>query len=260
MREIEIVEPNLLRIKLTSNVQPEPEISAILGDLIHNLRSAIDSLMFAIVFNLADRKSIEISSEDAKQIYFPILNKSKKLREQKMIRKVAGKALMDDIRSVQPYCYSNPELKKELNERIVDGHPLSVLNQMSNYDKHRKLNLVFLDLSNWTLGLDEDSKLIETSTTRIDDRTNIVEMHFKDGSNIETAKFEPIYKVNVDIWKSDWPEPSLFGTVEAIYKKVEYIVGHFSYHLDHLFDPNSGYAQGVVAISQNSQMLNPDPL
>jgi len=107
-------------IYFVSSIQPTPtNISAILGDTIHNLRSALDHLAYQLVFVGAGR----LPSSKA---YFPIADNAAKYVEQRG-RQINGATpqAISMIDALEPYRGGNDTLWK--------------LHKLDNVDKHRVL-------------------------------------------------------------------------------------------------------------------------
>jgi hypothetical protein len=104
--------------------------SGIIGDIIHNLRSALDSLATNLVVHGG-----HFSKSALKETYFPIRS-SKSLLSDKdasaFFRRV-GPRVEKIIRRLQPY-------------RGGKGHPLWQLNQLDIIDKHRRIIAAYGDL------------------------------------------------------------------------------------------------------------------
>lgn len=100
---------------------PPPELAPIIGDALHNIRSALEHL----AYELAPPRI-----RQARQTQFPIFTDECRFKvlSPKMIRGIKG----DErtlIERVQPYVASNPP----------STDPLAILNELSNLDKHRLL-------------------------------------------------------------------------------------------------------------------------
>jgi hypothetical protein len=113
-----------------AEVKPVPdEISLIVGDAIHNLRSALDYLMWQLVEaggGIPDRN-----------IYFPIAESAKQYKSSirnREIQKIAPDAL-HIIGSVQPY--------------QTDDQTLWLLHKLDIIDKHRLLLTVTASMDKW---------------------------------------------------------------------------------------------------------------
>ncbi len=103
---------------------PKPGLSLVLGDAVHNYRSALDHLAFQLVKH-PDRKPREKRTPDG-EISFPICA-SEKTYCAKSIQGAADRA-KDEIRAIQPF--------------NLGWDPLLVLKKLDDRDKHRTIHLV----------------------------------------------------------------------------------------------------------------------
>ena len=112
---------------------PQAQWSIIMGDFIHNLRSALDILANQLV-RLADNEPITTGASSDKT-QFPILNKRPKLKGGIEGRAEIRGGVSEDaaaiVDAVQPYTWDNPTM-----------HPLAIIREMSNKDKHRGPNVM----------------------------------------------------------------------------------------------------------------------
>jgi hypothetical protein len=148
-------------------LQPIPaEIPLIVGDVLHNLRSALDSLVYELTTQAAGRP---LNTKEARACQFPILpdptsfdeffTKKSKTRDQ-----ITPQDLRDVIRSAQPFFHielgrrsgiqSADDLDYETHYQHSD---LGVLGYMSNIDKHRRLALTAWRPNTVWWGSDGDS-------------------------------------------------------------------------------------------------------
>jgi hypothetical protein len=116
------------RVYTMSRVDPVPPyISGIIGDVLHNLRAALDHLAFA----LWERGSREGSERG---ISYPVTDTADpaKYRTER-VRKIPGvrQQVVDAIDATEPY-------------EGGAGGQLLVLHKLNNIDKHRRLNLAAL--------------------------------------------------------------------------------------------------------------------
>lgn len=103
----------------------QPYIGNIIGDALHNLRSALDHLAYAMWVASG-------SVGNPKRIYYPIIDTdSRTVYESSRSGKVQGIAprLRDMMDATEPY-------------KGGAGHDLWVLNELDNIDKHRRLNVI----------------------------------------------------------------------------------------------------------------------
>jgi len=112
----------------TDTPEPGAQESIILGDAIHQLRSALDHLICAFVMRKHPRKICE----DAK-IAFPVTKSSSDFKAIRRISKGEWQALMGAdvfalVEASQPY---------QRNPTHPTADPLYILSQLDNIDKHR---------------------------------------------------------------------------------------------------------------------------
>ena len=102
--------------------QPPSQIGLIVGDIIHNLRSSLDH----IVWELVERGGARLTESERRKLGFPIYDCSEKF-EAELQRKVKGasQAAVDFIKNTKPYKGGN--------------EPLWWLDELDVRDKHRVL-------------------------------------------------------------------------------------------------------------------------
>jgi hypothetical protein len=126
--------------------QPVPvpaEVALVLGDVLHNLRSALDSLVFALT---EDGLGRELSEPEEKACQFPIAKTPEdfqKFFDGHGTRKEIMKEPMPAALRVPQWFYVFERAGREptievLREEGRFGN-LQVLNRLSNIDKHRRL-------------------------------------------------------------------------------------------------------------------------
>jgi len=109
-------------------IQIDEAWSLIVGDAVHNLRSALDHLMW----QLAKRHLGRVPTEkEAKSIQFPVIYRVKDFSSDRFLRYVNP----DDVARLKPYQPYKRLKKGEL-------YPLPKLVRLSNIDKHRQLHLL----------------------------------------------------------------------------------------------------------------------
>lgn len=108
-------------------VEQTIEWSFIVGDILHNTRSSLDNLAYALAERHLNRA---LTPKEAKGVQFPITDGEPEFDEvrNRWLKHIAP-AAQDVIKSVQPW--DTPE------HRVY--RPLSVLRELSNLDKHRRI-------------------------------------------------------------------------------------------------------------------------
>jgi len=107
-------------IYFISSIRPTPpHLSAVLGDTIHNLRSALDHLAYQLVF-------VGAGKAPSSHVYFPIADDAAKYLEQRrrQIKGAKPKAI-SAIDALKPFQGGNDVLRR--------------LHKLNNVDKHRVL-------------------------------------------------------------------------------------------------------------------------
>lgn len=138
-----------IKVRLHLDAEPPMELGAIAGDVLHNLRSALDSTAWAAC-HLA-----EIHPESERFIYFPITVTRagwKKDAPQKLPG-VSGPHL-EVFRRLQPW-YWDEILTQAGGKRPLSTakrRPLARLNRLASTDRHRVPNLIVARASDTWLG------------------------------------------------------------------------------------------------------------
>lgn len=188
--------------------KPPPTLALIASDCIHNLRCTLDNLVWAIA--KAQRCNL------SRNIAFPIHDKDQsedKDFEQNWHRVVGmlSSNVQDAIRGLQPCRSPKPQR---------DTHPLYILNELSNRDKHHQLNLVNT--------LAQDTVSIECPSGQVVDREEpyqlaeaLVSIRFR--VDPPDAKAEGRLKRATDVIFDDVPPAPgqpVDTTLETIYRYI----------------------------------------
>jgi hypothetical protein len=128
-----------------ADLQPPPplRIAVLCGDFVHNLRSALDHLSWALV--------VENGGTPRRDTQFPVLDD--RLTAQGKIRPVTIAGGISPhaevlLETVQPY--------QQVDDPTV--HPLAALTDLWNIDKHRTLNVMGVNLGKVTIEFPRDNR------------------------------------------------------------------------------------------------------
>lgn len=127
VREIDGRHPGRVVLSLALNSEPPMMLSVLIGDCVHNLRAALDHLVWQLV--LANGGTPQGGGGGTQ---FPIIQSLRRDGTDPAVKVAGGvspKALAI-IESVQPF-----------RRRDAENHPLAILSRLSNTDKHRTLLL-----------------------------------------------------------------------------------------------------------------------
>ncbi len=131
----------LERFRARIDRQPPPEFGVLVGDAVHNLRSALDH----IVFGLAVAGGGKYPPEGKHRLQYPIELKQRAFEdaEPDRLRNVSVPAV-EWIESSQPYHHVYRPITVDPGSDLEvaappEHHPLALLRDLSNQDKHRNV-------------------------------------------------------------------------------------------------------------------------
>lgn len=151
-------------VHLKSVVQPPPAVGLIFGDVINQLRAALDH---AVLLLLEDERGAPLSRAHSKLTAFPVCRTPKafsdwcKGKQRSIPELMEGTSLALRIESLQPFHASQIDPEAAIPEHdqglqlfktpvgddgapLVQHHPLIGLAEWSNEDKHRRLNVAIV--------------------------------------------------------------------------------------------------------------------
>lgn len=133
--------PRLIPIVVEAVDQPEPRMGIIIGDVLHNLRCALDYIAFQLVAHGGDPKKLE--TDAIKHVKFPIVVGPTRRG------KAPADYLSDGLRNWLPGIRPVHKTIVRRHQPYVRGqsaetHPLALLQKLSNTDKHRRLQPVLM--------------------------------------------------------------------------------------------------------------------
>jgi hypothetical protein len=167
------------RYAITIRVNEAPPLyqwSLMIADSIHSLRCCLDYLIYAIACHEAFPNP---PSYDGK-LQFPITNNKAQFEEAVISRRQLG-AISDSVRTAievyQPYNRPHPQLPPLLG----------ILQEFSNWDKHRLLRLALQSFAQGEVGMDfgqplaqgDDFEFTPATSPEIEDGTEVGAMTFK---------------------------------------------------------------------------------
>jgi hypothetical protein len=132
------------RVRLVLREDPPAELSAIVGDVLHNARSALDCLAFGACTAGAAAASEALTKTQERQTAFPITTDEEKFREHVRERlPCASEAAVEVMRTSQPYYLADmASMTGDQRAEAVEHDELNALHRLWNIDKHRRLHLI----------------------------------------------------------------------------------------------------------------------
>ena len=223
-----------LHVSLHVRIQPDDMWSVILGDVVHNYRSALDSLVFAIIESVAHGKGVLLDEKIVKKIAFPMKFEKCDLSKLPEFAEHATETLIDDLTEFQPFAYLNEFVGTNKQKIVTSGHPFAMLNELSNIDKHRKLNFIFLDLDNWAILSDSSSTLVSHRSLETENswQDYLFEYEFSGGDIKQVPHLLPHFQVGVENSAGLRPAYSLTSLLEVFKSQVGYALNKIESNLE----------------------------
>jgi hypothetical protein len=150
--------PDLVQYRLHHNIEIPGAIPLIVGDILHNLRSALDSLILGLIEHEQGRR---LDEDEAIACQFPIYPDpdgfNRFFGQYKTLRtKLMSVKLRDAMHRVQPFYWDEYAVERGITDETryrvnAEYDSLCTLNKMSNIDKHRRVAvmLLFPDFAGW---------------------------------------------------------------------------------------------------------------
>jgi hypothetical protein len=163
---------------------PPPDLGAIVGDLLHNLRSALDS----VVYDLSVAAKPALTEKERGSVGFPIALREKNFDMAKV--RYAPRAAQAEVKCAQPYTGDK-----------ADMHPLWLLSRFNNVDKHRQVLVV---PANTMGGSWQDSSLPERPRESFhplgpfEDGAELARFSFSEPQPEVDMDFAPMLNVSLD--------------------------------------------------------------
>jgi hypothetical protein len=127
---------------------PKDELSTLVGDILHNQRSALDAAYFALIQKEASA-DLEGFNEIADKLYFPVVDSRAQLEKYPGIKQYGSSKTVDALEQFQPYRQSG-DLDDEYGARL-QSHYYKQLYAYSNFDKHKGVNVINMLVNDITL-------------------------------------------------------------------------------------------------------------
>ena len=229
----QLVLENMIEVYLHIYKEPPLILASLVGEIIHNLRSALDSITFEIVLKAAENRKIVMPDWCIRKIQFPIETERDSLSRYCFLDGLEEEAFYADLKELQPFNWSKEFIAEEDKLRMNNGHPLALLRELSNKDKHRGINLVFCKLQDFYISLPVDVKTLGGLT---------YERNFVNGRRIFYFKIEgvgdyslvnvvPKFGLSFRHSEYGFPNDSAGNQLRVILNRVESDVMSLAWHI-----------------------------
>ena len=228
-----------LQVELNVRRSPDLAWGTIVGDIIHNYHSALDSLYFALISNFALVKGKTLNKTEKTNISFPIFDDPLLFKEKtREIERYGSQKFQDDLSSYQPFESLNEFVEGEDREIVLAGNLLHILRNLSNTDKHRSLHVIYFFLDSHAIGLPAGVTLESASRPLyFPGQTKYsLSFDFRGATLEEKPSFIPHFKLGV-ISGTGTPHSS---DILHLLRALEGKVGHIIHQLEYHFQPGFG--------------------
>jgi hypothetical protein len=196
--------------------QPPVSMSFVLGDCVHNLRSALDHAVYGLSTVAAGRT---LTANERKIVCFPICGTEKEwaVAERQALRFLTD-GQRERIRSSQPLVWDDPAAQR--------NHNFCLIRDLDNADKHRTLALTASAVELVGVGFMSEASVRYTSPLS-DGGTIVARLP----QNYDLEAVEPLLEVRVTIANGgDVTNPMLLSrdvdrVLDGAIKFVEYVLG-----------------------------------
>lgn len=219
-------EPGKLLYWITLFESPPTEIALAAGDAIHNLRSALDH----IVYELSSKRE-----SNPRDTAFPILAKEEDWDKRNQDGALATNSGLNRVRllpaeaqalvrDLQPWPRPQPfmpDLFGPDRKRLRELHAFDIA------DKHKNLNLAVLEVDLVAIGTDENSPVrfesVFVGTLQPDTRTLLCRLHYPAKVHVE-----PLPSLDVVFSEGLTPNEPVRGKLEVLHRNVGMVLNALS--------------------------------
>lgn len=217
----------ITRVDITGS--PSVEMSPLIGDILHNQLSTLDSIYFALIKYKSDNESK--FKEIERKLYFPIVDDEAAFDKYPGIYEFGDSQLKRALRQFQPFHLVMEEGDVELRK----SHIYKQLKAYANLDKHRGINVLHMVADDVTLFHSGDLKYLGARRLKSEhDKVLRHEFHFENPQNSD----KPIFDVKINLalenpaghtWVTNYSASSLLHIIQShnnwAILVAEYILG-----------------------------------
>jgi hypothetical protein len=189
------LEGNDLVVRVHVRHEVPEELSLIVGDLLHDARSALDHLVTSAAWDFALKSDRQLSPSDERRLFFPVTRTEPDFdRAVKKIEPYLSGEAIARIRTAQPWSNAAARFAHEQDSVTADElellswlNPLWRLHLLDNVDKHRKVLALFPQAATITLGDDVFDPLDDGGESRGEPITSLDELDPETRDNLLEA-------------------------------------------------------------------------
>jgi len=225
---------NQIEVHLHIHNEPPTILASLAGEIVHNLRSALDSIVFAIVMQKVPSLKIQILERFVKKIHFPIETARESLSHIEFLSGFENELFYRDLESFQPFSWSSEYVKGEAKVEMNKGHHLALLQELSNNDKHRGINIVFCTLTDFAVGLPENVSLDGgfTYSKKFVNNEPILWFKLQGEGRYDLVSVIPQFSLGFQNSEFGFPRDSVQNQMHTFLNQISYYVRMLSSHIE----------------------------
>ncbi len=214
--EIESWDGKVLVTNVYIDGKPEASLSPLIGDIIHNQRSTLDSIYFALIKFKAGSRQEEFGLIE-NNLYFPVLDSESDFDKHLGIKQFGDEQLKLALKQFQPF-HLVPD---DTDFALKKSHYYKQLIALSNLDKHRGVNVVHMVADDITLIHSGELEYIGAKKIATRDSKHLKhEFHFENPFNSPQPEFDVKVSLALETpkgfeWVTSHSASSLLHTIQS---------------------------------------------
>ena len=153
------LENDKVEVFLSVNKEIPVIFSLMLGEILHNARSALDAAMYSLVASRAKSRDLKIEEH---RICYKIENEPRKyFSDKKWHQNTLSLSEKRWLANYQPFAFARG-VPEEDRDTVRKRSPLARLRDLSNEDKHRQLKIILIELNLLAIYTEPGDKLLES--------------------------------------------------------------------------------------------------
>jgi hypothetical protein len=230
----ELLNGNEIHVKLHIHRQPPDVLAVLSGEIIHNLRSALDAVTFALV--IEKTRILGVPQKDGYEnlIQFPIVVKKRSLSEYKFLKHFKKESFYADLQEFQPYNWSKEFVPDNQRVEVNKGHHLALLSELSNRDKHRGINFIFCALRNFMVtcpdGVTTDGKFTYSAVFKNNEK--ILNFNLVGNGDYSQVNVIPEFSLSYVPSEYGFKNDSVQNQLSTLLNQSAYYVNQLAFHLE----------------------------
>jgi len=227
--EISSWDGNVLVADVYIDGRPDETLSPLIGDILHNQRSTLDSIYFALIKYKAGERQEEFEAI-SNSLYFPVVDSVSDFNNYKGISEFGDQQLKTALTQFQPF-----SLVPDDNDLALKrSHYFKQLIALSNLDKHRGVNVVHIVADDLTIFHSGDLEYRGAKRIQTSHASHLRhEFHFRNPHNAPCPEFDVKISLALESpkgfdWITKYSASSLMHTIQS---QTEWAVGVAEYIL-----------------------------